>query len=499
MSQGDDAMNPIQIAEETYRDKVYACWLGKNIGGTLGTPHEGDKSVHELTFYDPVPTEPLPNDDLDLQLVWLQMLRERGVHPSVSDFADYWIKHLGPYPWNEYGFCRRNLDRGLRPPISGCYDNYYIDEMGSPIRSEIWACAAPGDPGLAAALAWNDAVLDHAGGEGVHGEMFWAALESAAFIVSDPLDLIRIGLAMIPVHSLISRAVRDALWLHENGVEWAEARERIVRDFGHFWPCNAAQNHGFTIIGWLYGEDFGDRLCKAVNCGYDTDCTGATLGALLGIIGGTAAIPDEWREPVGEGIVLHKFTEDLQAPTDIAELTEQTVEVGKRMLVERSTVSDIAEQTVVPDDALTLLSDNTQALSALQQDPQSAIETVDGYDIALHYGGEPVLRPGIGKTVGVSVRRGSEVMSGRIELDAPDGWTVMMAGEAFGQQRFALRAGDVADENRLTVRVKVDGRELQASYLMLGPGAAPGYPCGVQVPKCPNCHARLESCICSKS
>ena len=491
-------MRPIQLDEATYRDKVYACWLGKNIGGTLGTPYEGDKGIQELTFYDPVPSEPLPNDDLDLQLVWLQMLRERGLYPSVSDFADYWTEHLGPYPWNEYGMCRRNLDRGLRPPLSGCYDNYYIDEMGSPIRSEIWACIAAGDPGLAAALAWKDSALDHAGGEGTYGEMFWAALESAAFVVSDQLALIGIGLAMIPVHSLISRAVRDAVWLHENDVEWVEARERIVRDFGHHWPCNAAQNHAFTIIGWLYGQDFGERLCKAVNCGYDTDCTGATLGSVLGIIGGMAAIPDEWREPVGESIVLHKFTEDIEAPADLEELTEQTVGLGKQMLAKRSELAEIAEEAAVPDDVLTLLHDNTRALLALQQDPQSTIETVGGYDIALHYCGEPVLRPGIGKTVGVSVRWDDEPVAAEAELFAPAGWSVEPTAEAFGQKRFRLYAEEVADYSYLTAQVTVDGAELPADFLILGPGGAPGHPCGVQVPRCPECQARLESCICEK-
>ena len=28
------------------------------------------------------------------------------------------------------------------------------------------------------------------------------------------------------------------------------------------------------MIGWLYGTDFGDALCKTVNCGYDTDSSG---------------------------------------------------------------------------------------------------------------------------------------------------------------------------------------------------------------------------------
>jgi hypothetical protein len=212
-------------------------------------PYEGQKKLHSLTFYNPVPDRASANDDLDFQLVWLEMLRERGVQITLSDFVDYWSKHLSSYPWNEYGFCMRNISRGLRPPISGCFENYYIDEMGSPIRSEIWACVAPGDPQLAASLAWMDSAMDHAGGEGTYGEMFWAAVESAAFVLSDPHTLIRIGLSMIPVWCRISRVIREAVWCYDNGVPWQEARERILFNFGHNQPCHAVQNHGFHRAG----------------------------------------------------------------------------------------------------------------------------------------------------------------------------------------------------------------------------------------------------------
>ena len=491
-------MHLITLAEEVYRDKVYACWMGKNIGGTLGGPWEGRKEVLHLSFYDPLPTEPQPNDDLDFQLVWLKMLQDRGVNPALADFADYWVKHLSAYPWNEYGICRHNLDRGLRPPISGCFENYFIDEMGAPIRSEIWACVAPADPGLAAALAWQDAVLDHAGGEGVYGEMFWAALESTAFVVSDPLTLIRIGLAMIPVHSAIARSVREAVWCWQNEVDWLEARGRILAAFGHQQPCNAAQNHGFTILGWLYGEDFGAALCQAVNCGYDTDCTGATLGAVLGLVGGTQAIPHQWAEPVGDAIVLHKFTQDLQAPQTVSQLTDQTVAVGTRLLAERSEVSRIGPEPSVPEDLLTVMFDNTMALKALAQDPQSVIERVNGCDIALHYGGEPVIRPGPGKIVGVSVLQNLEPVKFAASIDVPTGWTARRVADRSGQQRFLLQADEVADNNYVTVTVSLPDGEPSIRYILLGPKAARGLPAVDNVEKCPQCGARLQACICAE-
>ena len=61
----DNAMNTAILY-----DKIYACWLGKNIGGTLGTPVEGRMEVMDLTWYPRLdPRGALPNDDLDLQLL----------------------------------------------------------------------------------------------------------------------------------------------------------------------------------------------------------------------------------------------------------------------------------------------------------------------------------------------------------------------------------------------------------------------------------------------
>ena len=114
-----------------------------------------------------------------------------------------------------------------------------------------------------------------------------ATAAGAHCALADPLELIRLGLSMIAPSCGIARVIREAAWCYLNGLEWGEARERIVTTFGSVEPCNAIPNHGFTVLGWLYGGEFGEQLCAAVNCGFDTDCTGATLGALLGILGGT--------------------------------------------------------------------------------------------------------------------------------------------------------------------------------------------------------------------
>jgi len=475
----------ITIGREEYRDKVAACWMGKNIGGTLGERWECTKFVNSLQFYEPVPEKASPNDDLDLQLVWLQCMEEQGTDPSVCHLADYWVRYANSYPWNEYGFFMRNTTRGLRPPVAGCFENYYVDEMGSPIRSEIWACLYPGDPQSAARMAWKDSALDHAGGEGMWGEMFWSAVESAAFVEDDPLTLIGIGLGMIPLASHVARAIREAMWCHASGLNWGEARERIALRFGHYQPCNAVPNHAFTIIGWLYGEDFGDCMCKAVNCGYDTDCTGATLGSLLGILGGMEFIPQKWIDPIGDEIVVHKYTRGLNAPATLSELTDRTIVLAEQTVAANVGV-EFGEQTVLPGDLLTLLHRNALALEARAQDVHMGVELLGDTEVCFHYGGEPVLRPGVGREVSVSVPGQGDV---EVELTVPAGWTCARRGPA----RFLIASdGPVADRNTVTVKLA----EGTVDFVVLGPGEAKGFPAGENVEICPTCWARVEACIC---
>jgi ADP-ribosylglycohydrolase len=478
-------MTVMKIGRSEFRDKVYACWMGKNIGGTLGEKWECKRHTHALTFYDPMPSKASPNDDLDLQLVWLKMLEEKGVDPSVRTFADYWNRCLCRYPWNEYGFFMRNFSRGLMPPAAGCFENYFVDEMGSPIRSEIWACLHPGDPQAAARMAWKDSSLDHAGGEGTWGEMFWSAVQAAAFVESNPKTLIRIGLNMIPVSSHLGRSIREAVWCFENGQNWGEAREKIATRFGHLQACNAVPNHGFTIIGWLYGKDFGDCLCKAVNCGYDTDCTGATLGSVLGIINGTKGIPQKWIDPIGEGIVLHKFTGDCGAPKDITELTNRTIALAEKAMAVKTAIT-FDEKTALPADLQTRLSENAMAIAAAHQDSQAGVELIGATELWCHYGGEPVLYPGVGREIAFS---STQEHTPAVELTVPAGWSCTRRAP----NRFLITCpGAVPPRNRITARIKAG----EASFTILGPDEAKGFPAGVNVPNCRKCGARIEACIC---
>ncbi|MCD6325502.1 ADP-ribosylglycohydrolase family protein, partial [Candidatus Bathyarchaeota archaeon] len=325
----------VKLSLETYRDKVYGCWIGKNAGGTLGGPLEriwGQDEMFDVWWYPELPEGGIPNDDLEIQLVWLQALKERGIHLTARDLAEYWLDCISYNP-DEYGLHKTNLRKGLQPPISGWYNNWFKNCMGSPIRSEIWACIAPGQPHIAAKYAYQDAMCDHAGGESVYGEIFNAVLESAAFLINDRVKLLEIGLSAIPEESLTSKAIRTAIQSYNTGRSWREARERVKEavfsPVAQFSPINL----GFQTIGLLYGENFGDAICKAVNCGWDTDCTGATVGAIWGIINGMSGLPDEWVKPLGDEVTVREgCIRNLRAPTNLDELTDDVCAIGKKVL-----------------------------------------------------------------------------------------------------------------------------------------------------------------------
>lgn len=310
--------------------KIYSCWLGKAIGGTLGVPWEGKAGPHQLRFYDPVPHEPLPNDDLDLQLVWLhhlQATQAREVTPDI--LAEAWRLYVD-FPFDEYAVCLRNQAYGLQGARLGSFDNWWGEGMGAAIRSEIWACLAPGDPARAAAFAWSDAVCDH-GGDGVWAEVFLAALEAAAFSSNDVDQLLQVALDFLPDTSRVKRAIELTIRRWEETRDWRQVRADILTQFGHPNFTDAPMNLAFTMLGWLAGEgDFGKSICIAVNCGEDTDCTGATLGSLFGILH-PEAIPTEWKAPIGERIVISPEVSRIEAPENLSALTEAVLRLKHQL------------------------------------------------------------------------------------------------------------------------------------------------------------------------
>ena len=320
-----------------YESSVRGCWMGKNIGGTLGTPFEGKEEIHDVCFYvqKDLFGKPEPNDDLDLQLLWLIIAERHGIYNVTPRLmGEYWISNIIG-PWNEYSTCRFNCINGFYPPLSGAVNNdKWHWSNGAWIRSEIWACLFPGDPDEALKFAWLDSCCDHEG-EGIYAEMFTVALESAAFVEKDLRKLVAVGLSKIPEKSRLRESIDLVCKCYDAGEPWQDARNKVVElnaDLGFF---QAPANVAFAILGLLYGEgDFGRTVCLATDCGDDTDCTAATAGAVWGILYGIEAIPEKWTKPIGSTIVtgaIQRFGLKLPIPKTIDELTRRVLRLKQQV------------------------------------------------------------------------------------------------------------------------------------------------------------------------
>ncbi|MEM2027482.1 MAG: ADP-ribosylglycohydrolase family protein [Candidatus Bathyarchaeia archaeon] len=461
----------LRISWKTYWDKVYGCWLGKNAGGTLGGPLEalyGRDEMFNVWWYPKLVEGGIPNDDLEIQLVWLQALRDRGINLTARDLAEYWLDCILYNP-DEYGLHKTNLRLGLQPPVSGWYNNWFKDCMGSPIRSEIWACIAPGAPNISARYAYQDAICDHAGGESVYGEIFNATVESAAFFINDRVKLVKMGLAAIPENSLTSKAIRTALEAYLNGLDWREARERVKEavysPIAQYSPINL----GFQTIGLLYGEDFGDAMCKAVNCGWDTDCTGATVGAIWGIIYGGSNLPEKWVKPLGDIIVVSEGIKNIYVPRTLGELTDEVCNMGRRVLsyfgapVEVSETDDFAGAEGI----INSLINEVKSLWSLP--PNTVDHDLVSVKVSVTYIDGPAILPHKANRFIITVENMRLTpTSGTIEVYAPSGWLlepktprqVRLQAKECASFTFSVSASvtNINTSNELLVKVLLDDR-----------------------------------------
>ncbi len=291
------------------------------------------------------------------------------------------------------------------PPLSGEYNNSkWKTSNGAWIRSEIWACLAPGNPMLAAKFAWNDACVDHGCAEGTFAEIFTATLESAAFIEKDRDKLIQFALSMIPVDCLVAKAVNTAIAAKKSGITWPQAREAVIKvteDLGWF---QAPRNVAFTMIGWLYGDDdFGKSLCIAVNCGDDTDCTGATMGSILGIIHGTAIIPERWRAPIGDGIKTVAIS-GFEAPATLQVLTDKTVAMQKKVAeTYQSPLKVTPDKTNLLNSQELLTVNKDELVKIWERSPYQITRNTNELTFSCDYAGTPEIQIGKSKVLNISI------------------------------------------------------------------------------------------------
>lgn len=420
-------MNRTKLSWATFLDKVYGCWLGKCISGTIGAPYEGFKGDLKVAYSPKLIENMLPNDDLDLQILWLEVLEEKGAAFTSADLAKAFYEKC-PYAPGEYATFKKNYELGLLPPLTGKFNNnYYIEGMGCPIRSEIWACVAPGDPALAAELSVKDGCMDHYG-ESIIAERYLAALEAMAFLWEGSIhDLILAALDYVPAGSKYRKLVTDVVGWCDSGADAAVVMGRIMRYYGHSDCTNMYQNMGISLLALLLGkEDMLDTTILALNCGFDTDCTCATVGSIIGILRGGDSLVQQYAFPEQTYILSVNTTRRSDKVYDLA------VDTARAALL-FADANTAVELTDLPADAVA-----PAAGAAYTNTAPLAVTVCYPED-------DPTIAPGESKAVMLHIC-GETGLSGYVRITAPESFA------ATGNSTFALVDGRAA----LTVTVTAD-------------------------------------------
>lgn len=338
-------------------DRIKAAWLGRIAGCNLGKPVEfGDywtveriadylhlTDSYPLTDYfvklDPQPDgfelrENWPqttrgnvrgsarDDDIDYAILCLHLQEQHGPSLTPEDVGHAWMTLL---PIEQTYTAERaayiNLVNGVPVPRTATRRNPYREWIGAQIRADVFGYVHAGDPWAAASASYQDAALSHVA-NGIYGEMWSAALCSAAFVSADADEAVRRSLAVVPPLSRLAEALNRVLDLHEQGATWEHTLEDIRAAYGHYSWVHTINNAAVVVAALLWADgDFATAVGRVVMSGWDTDSNGATVGSVAGILGGTKGLPGNLIDPLENRVRSALFGFDNSVISDLADRT----------------------------------------------------------------------------------------------------------------------------------------------------------------------------------
>lgn len=344
-------------------DKIHGAWLGRICGCMLGKTVEGIHSNELVSFLKETNNYPMYryiyrsdlseeiiskykfgfngrcyadeidgmpiDDDTNYVVLAQELIRTVGRDFTPFDVANVWLKYQGKgaYCTAEcVAYC--NFVKGFSPPESAVYKNPYREWIGAQIRGDYFGYINPGNPELAAEMAWRDASISHVK-NGIYGEMFVAAMLAVAATTNNIEQIILGGLAQIPHTSRLYESITSVVDAFNSGEAQQKCFDMIHNKYdehtSHGW-CHTISNAMIVVAALLYGKgDYGKSICMAVETGFDTDCNGATVGSILGMANGIQSIPKYWTKPINDTLHTSIFGVDTVKISDRVKMTMEQI------------------------------------------------------------------------------------------------------------------------------------------------------------------------------
>jgi len=129
--------------------------------------------------------------------------------------------------------------------------------------------------------------------------MFVAAMASEAVLSTDIATVLDVGASVVPRDSRLAQAIRLGRRVAATTTDPTEAYAALETQFAGLHWVHALNNTALVAYALAAGQgDFDRSICLTVMGGWDTDSNGATVGAVVGALGGTAAISSRWSYPL---------------------------------------------------------------------------------------------------------------------------------------------------------------------------------------------------------
>ena len=241
------------------------------------------------------------DDEITYTILGLLIIERYGFDFTVEQVGEIWLELL-PYACTAEDVALKNLKKGIPAKEAGIVDNQYLQWIGADIRADGFGYAAAGDPEKAAKMGYVDAYLSHRR-NGIYGEMFFAAAIAAAFTVNDALEAIQIALREIPTTCALYRDIEWALEVGPNIKDFRHARDVVDERFDGMSQVHTNNNACLTVFGLYLGKgDFTETISNVVAMGLDNDCTGATVGSIIGAVVGERGISPHWTKPFNDKV-----------------------------------------------------------------------------------------------------------------------------------------------------------------------------------------------------
>ena len=339
-----------------YLEKVYAGFLGMNIGIRLGAPVEPtiwtyeriQKTYGEITGYVKDFKNFAADDDANGPVFFLRALMDDAIDRPLEpqDVARAWLNYaregLGMFWWGGYGVSTEhtaylNLKNGMTAPQSGSIaQNGLImaEQIGGQIFIDTWGLVNPCNPKKAADYGEAAASVSH-DGNGLWGARFMCAAIAKAFETSDIHEIIDAGLAEIPAQCTYRDVCQAVIDFHkEKPSNWRDCYQMLVRDWGYDkyqGVCHIIPNAGVCIMSMLYGEgNFSRTIEIATMASWDTDCNAGNVGTILGVACGMEGLPRHYLDPINDSIVCSGISGYLNI-LDIPSYCREVAMLGYRL------------------------------------------------------------------------------------------------------------------------------------------------------------------------